>query len=49
MARESFPAEHENRRTNLRKRKAAMTAVVLKRKLRNFPAANLNLRIAAAS
>jgi hypothetical protein len=30
-------------------RKAAMTTLVLKRKLRNFPAANLSQRIAAAS
>jgi hypothetical protein len=34
----------------LRKRKAAhMSADILKRKLRNFPTANLSLRIAAAS
>jgi hypothetical protein len=30
-------------------RKAAMSADILKRKLRNFPVANLNVRIAAAS
>jgi hypothetical protein len=34
---------------NLRKRKAAqMTAVVLKRKLRNFPIGNLSQRLATA-
>jgi len=48
MARGAFPAEDENRRTNLRKRKAAMTAVVLKRKLRNFPTGNLSQRLATA-
>ena len=35
---------------SLRKRKAApMSADILKRKIRNFPAANLSVRIAAAS
>ena len=48
MARSAFPAEDQNRRTNLRKRKAAMTAVVLKRKLRNFPTGNLSQRLATA-
>jgi hypothetical protein len=33
----------------LRTRKADMTTETLKRKLRNFPAANLSLRIASAT
>jgi hypothetical protein len=33
----------------LRNERRPMSADILKRKLRNFPAANLNLRIAAAS
>jgi hypothetical protein len=33
----------------LRNERRPMSADILKRKLRNFPAANLNLRIAAAN
>jgi hypothetical protein len=42
---ETFPGVS----TTAERKAAHMSADILKRKLRNFPAANLNLRIAAAS
>jgi hypothetical protein len=49
MAPGASVADHENRRTKLRKeRRHLMTAVVLKRKLRNFPIGNLSQRLATA-
>ena len=48
MAASSTDAESLLASVSLRTKGQAMTADILKRKIRNFPAANLSLRIATA-
>jgi hypothetical protein len=49
MARGSFRADDETGVKTAERKAAQMSAAVLKRKLRNFPAANLSERIPASS
>jgi hypothetical protein len=49
MPRKAVPADVCSRRITTERKAAHMSTDILKRKLRNFPVANLSLRIAAAS